>query len=214
MYTLAAQVCEEKVLQEYARVLEKTGEVFRVDAAGSLFSVQRALSCVVEPQPGDRVLICYSGFEPGYILAVLERQENAVRMQFPGDVEIVSETGRVGISSAQGIDLTGAEVALVASQLDVTATQGNLHMEQLSFGGSLYQGSVKAIKLFAETLESISDRIFAKTRTSQRVVDELEQLQAGRINYKAEQSLQLRGSFTQLTAREDVHIDGSRVNIG
>ena len=202
--------------QEYGKIVDQKDGFFSVETDSGLYWFRRAVSCLVEPEINDMVLVCLSSLGDGYILAVLERDQGTkTTLIFDADVEIKAPEGRLGITSREGLDLTSiGEVTMVSAGFGITAAYGNINIERLSFWGTLFEGSVSTIKLLADTFDSFLKRFCRRTEYSYRYVEEIDLVKSGSLNYQAEKSLQLRGKFSQITAKEDVHIDGERINIG
>jgi len=130
-------------------------------------------------------------------------------------VDIKTDEGSLSIASKQGIDLASPEeINLVSSSLGISSSKAEINIGRLTFLGSFFEGSLETVKLLARTFDSITDRFFRRTKRSYRFVEDTDQVKTGTLNYIADKSLMLRGTFTQMTAKEDVHIDGERINIG
>lgn len=217
MDNLAKKSIFPEVTQQYAVVTEKGDQMFQVKTGQGTLSARKAVSCLVVPEINDRVLVARSGGgRSGYILAVLERQdETAAAVVFANDTVIRVEGGRLGLAADKGVDLMSEkEVNFVSSEIGITAGKGHVRVDRLDFWGSAFSGQIDRVKLLARRFDAFVDHLFQKCIRSFRHTDQMDQLKTGRLHYEAEQSLQLRGGFSQMTAKEDVHIDGERINIG
>jgi hypothetical protein len=214
------QFCETIVFtqtnQDYARVINKNGTQYSVESGNGIFQVGRAVSCLVEPIPNDIVLIIKKECEPGYILAVLERQiPEKTTLQFQGDVEIKTDLGKIEILATDGLDLScPKEINVTSKELNFAASIGTVTINSLVFWGSLLEAQIDKIKTIADSMESFVKHVFQKSVQSRKIIDQCDYVKSGQISYEAEKTLQLRGTFSQMTAKEDIHIDGERINIG
>ena len=216
MDNLAIRHLSANADQAYAKVVSQVDTFYSVETESGLYRVRRALSCVVQPEVNDLVLVSLSSLGGGYILAVLEREQGAkATLSFDADVDIKTDEGSLSIASKQGIDLASPEeINLVSSSLGISSSKGEINIGRLSFLGNFFEGSLETVKLLARTFDSITDRFFRRTKRSYRFVEDTDQVKTGTLNYIADKSLMLRGTFSQMTAKEDVHIDGERINIG
>ena len=216
MDNLAIRHLSANADQAYAKVVSQADTFYSVETESGLYRVRRAVSCVVQPELNDLVLVSLSSLGGGYILAVLEREQGAkATLSFDADVDIKTSAGSLSIASKQGIDLASPEeINLVSSSLGISSSKGEINIGRLSFLGNFFEGSLETVKLLARTFDSITDRFFRRTKRSYRFVEDTDQVKTGTLNYIADKSLMLRGTFTQMTAKEDVHIDGERINIG
>jgi hypothetical protein len=204
------------VKQETARVVSKDGLLHIVSSPSGVFQVKRAVSCLVEPLPEDIVLISIGENSAGYILAILEREVTGVTtVLFNGDADIQCSQGRLGISSSESVDVSCSKtISLTSTELQCTAVISAVSIDQLSINGSVAEFCIDTIKTVASHIESFTKRLFSRSEQSYKIVSELDMVKSGSIDYNAEKTLQLRGTFTQMTAKDDVHIDGERINIG
>ena len=216
MDNLARKHLYSEATQEYGKVVGQEDSFYSVETDSGLYRVTRAVSCVVQPEVNDLVLVSLSSLGGGYILAVLEREQGAkATLSFDSDVDIRTSEGSLSISSKQGIDLASTEdINLIASRLGITSSQGEINISKLTFLGSFFEGSLETVKLLARTFDSITERFFRRTKRSYRFIEDTDQVKTGSLNYVADKSLMLRGTFSQITAKEDIHIDGERINIG
>ena len=216
MDNLAIRHLSANADQAYAKVVSQVDTFYSVETESGLYRVRRAVSCVVQPELNDLVLVSLSSLGGGYILAVLEREQGAkATLSFDADVDIKTDEGSLSIASKQGIDLASPEeINLVSSSLGISSSKGEINIGRLSFLGNFFEGSLETVKLLARTFDSITDRFFRRTKRSYRFVEDTDQVKTGSLNYIADKSLMLRGTFSQMTAKEDVHIDGERINIG
>lgn len=216
MDNLAIRHLSANADQAYAKVVSQADTFYSVETESGLYRVRRAVSCVVQPELNDLVLVSLSSLGGGYILAVLEREQGAkTTLSFDADVDIKTDEGSLSIASKQGIDLASPEeINLVSSSLGISSSKAEINIGRLTFLGSFFEGSLETVKLLARTFDSITDRFFRRTKRSYRFVEDTDQVKTGTLNYIADKSLMLRGTFSQMTAKEDVHIDGERINIG
>jgi hypothetical protein len=189
-----------------ARVIAVYGDVVGVQADGATFRAERALSCLVEPRVGDLVLV-NSAEEGAYVLSILGRSSRGdVRLVVQGDAEL-SATGKLAIASDTKLELR-------APVLEVHATDGALFIERLSYWGTRVQALLGQVRLCASSVDSVVDRVSEHVKQAFRTVHGLEQLRAGRIDYRAEEDVCVRGENAVITTRNLAKIDGKQIHIG
>jgi hypothetical protein len=216
MNNLARKHLYANAAQAYGEIVGQEDTFYSVETESGLYRVRRAVSCVVQPEVNDLVLVSLSSLGGGYILAVLEREQGAkATLSFDADVDIKTSEGSLCIASKRGIDLASSEeINLVSSRLGISSSHGEINIGKLTFLGSFFEGSLETVKLLSKAFESITERFFRRAKRSYRFVEETDQVKTGSLNYIADKSLMLRGTFSQMTAKEDVHIDAERINIG
>ncbi|MCA9644502.1 MAG: DUF3540 domain-containing protein [Polyangiaceae bacterium] len=210
---------EQRVLGWEGRVIAR--EASSTDVGQARISVAgpdgkvialRALSCLVEPQPGDDVLVAAS---PGrhYVLAVLERGSTQ-------PVELVVDQDLVITSKGGGVELRGRNVALEAGETELrtgrfrlTTASAEVFTHALSWLGGLAELDVKKVRTVAEVAESVVDRVSQTFGRVYRKVEDFEHVRAKRIDQRAE-LMNLRGKNAMLTAEQLVKLDADQVHLG
>jgi hypothetical protein len=181
---------------QVAEVLSRDGEACTVLQDGRETTARRAFSCLVEPEPGDVVLVA----QGAYVLAVLERRSAAaMRIALPDGATVAADGGRLNLA-AQTLVMQAATTQLATQTLGVAATQTDARL-----------GRVSAI---AEAIETIATRIIGRFRRSYRFVEEGEHLRARDIDQRASGHMTLKGDTTTLQAGLVVKIDGAQIHMG
>jgi hypothetical protein len=216
MDNLARALERDEAYLEKGKVIGSEGGLYMVETGCGPLEAQRAVSCLVEPLPGDTVLVSQTTSGGCHVLGILERQaDEATSLIFEGDVDLTSRNGRLRVSAQEGIDLVSpGEATLVSRQLQVHAGEAEVNIPQLSFFGTALQAQVETIKLFGQACDSVFERVSQSVRRSFRRVEELETLSAGQLNYVVKNLMSLRGKHSVITAEENVRIDGDKILMG
>lgn len=187
-----------------------------VRTARGAFRAARAFSCLVEPVPGDEVLVASTAPGTWYVLAVLRREAGApARLVAEGDLELHAPNGRVCVTARDAVDVAcAAEARVTAGAVRVSAVEGQVLVSQLSVLGARVQVEFERIKVLASTCDSAFDRFLQRVKRSYRRVEERDEVRAEQLDYAASKNLSLRGHNTLVTARELVKLDGEQVHLG
>jgi len=215
MENLARALEKEENFLEYGTVKLAQGSAFTVAAESGVVATKRSFSCLVEPLPGDMVLVSRAA-SGCYILAILERHgDQHACLSFEGDADLRVKQGRLRVAAQEGIDLvTAKDTSMVSAELSVNSMQAEVSIQHLSFFGTFLQGQIERIKLIGQACDSIFDRVSQRVKRSYRWIEELDQLRAGQLNYLVKKLMSLRGKYSVLTAEEDVRIDGDKILMG
>lgn len=204
------------ITQEIAQVVVAGPERLAVQLGERELTAQKAVSCLVSPEVGDRVL-CAMTPEGAFILAVLSRAAASpvVLNAGPGDLFVHVPQGRLSLTTRDGVDVaTKGEVRLAASELGATVGRAKLYAEEVVALGARAVVEMAQTKLKGSTLESVFERTLSRVKRSFRNVEEVDSLRAGDIDYKAEQSLGLRSQNTVMTAEELIKADAEQIHFG
>jgi hypothetical protein len=216
MDNLARKLASGEVLEQTGTIVRQAGALLRVRTADGDLSAKRAVSCLVQPEPGDRVLVACLPTGACYVLAVLEREPGvATSVAVDGDLQIQLAAGRFTVAAQQGVSLVSAkDMELVSAELDVHAVDGNVSLDRLTFLGRLVRAEVERVKLVAGSFESVLDRLSQRVKRAYRRVTELDQLRARNVDYEAEQAMSLHARNALVTAETLVKVDGEQIHLG
>lgn len=182
-----------------ASIIHRDGEHLIIERDGTLQPVMRALSCLLQPEPGDVVLVGGPVTQP-FVLAVLQRTGNEpLRIAAQGDVEIAADGGRL---------------TLTADAMVMTARTGHVLIDDLALTGEKVASRFGRISVVAEAIESLVTRLLTRARRSYRFVEETEQLRAQNIDQRASGHLHLRGQTAVLHAGVVVKLDAAQIHMG
>jgi hypothetical protein len=178
--------------------------------------VQRAVSCLIEPEAGDLVLVCDAPHEQtGFILSVLSRQQaDAASVCLPGGVTLQTNGKQITVH-ADGIHLEGREsVGLVTAHLDVNAMVVTARVSHLQSWAQSIETTAERMLIVTKTLTQHVGRLIARVRESWRKVEGLDETQAARMRVYVEGSHQVDAEHVTINAEGFVRIDGKTINIG
>jgi hypothetical protein len=216
MDNLARKLGKDGVFQDMGTIVREEGPVYVVRTGSGDFRARRAVSCLVEPEVDDYVLVSGAPDGRAWVLAVLEREAGAgASITADGDLRIKLPAGRFAVAAQEGVDLlSGKDVNVVSGEVKVTAAEGSVTVGTLAYLGSFVRAEVEKVKLAASTFDSVLERFSQKVRRSYRIVEELDQLRAEQIDHAAKQNMSLRGRNTLVTAEELVKLDGEQIHLG
>jgi hypothetical protein len=182
-----------------AQVLAREGEGLTVLRDGQAVAARRAFSCLVEPEPGDTVLLGAAGGAV-YVLAVLERAGTApMRLALPDGATLATDGGRLNLA---------AETLVMAATTTQVATQA------LGVNARRTDARLGRVTAIAEAIETIATRIIGRFRRSYRFVEEAEQIRARDIDQRASGHLHLRADTAMVQAGVLVKLQGSQIHLG
>ncbi|CAI2438596.1 Protein of uncharacterised function (DUF3540) [Serratia ficaria] len=195
-----------QLAQSAAAPLQSAGIVTHCFANGSLsvesegrgWHCQRAASCVIAPQPGDRVLIAGVDHQV-WLLAVLERANpEAAELSVPGDLHIRSD----------------GELSLSSAALRVSAGQGDCHIGEMQYSGDKLSAWVSLSRIVGKQAESVWQTITQVSHNLLRTTRQTEQVRAGQLDMKAEDYARLHAQNTVITSKAITKVDAEQIHMG
>ena len=221
---------DNEAFQVMGTLIRVEGTTFVVRTSQGEVRAHRAVSCLVEPELHDFVLVAAMPREPGlppaatpmpekplagYVLAVLERQSPNASIACEGDLELKLRQGRFRVAAREGIDLVSPkDVQLVSAEVGIHATVGKIVVTELVALGSRAVAELTNIKLKGSIFDKVFDRVSERVQRSFRIVEEIDQLKAKQIDHLAEETLSLRSANTVVTAKDLVKVDGEQIHFG
>jgi len=191
------------------------GTLFTVNCDGVDWVCQQALSCLIEPQVGDQVIISGPDHDRVYLIAVVSRSNNApVALRVHGDLAIQSINGSVSIHSATQTQLGSADTLVVSArhyqQQNETAS---VTIGQMTYAGKELEATVGKTTFFSTVIGLMADRINSVARLCFRHVKEVDHVRAQTIDYEAEKLTRVHGGYTTLTAQDVMKINGDQIHM-
>ena len=181
------------------------------------YRARRAASCFLDPQPRDHVLLALLGDKSAFVLAVLERGEegSAATVSLDGDLSFRLPGGRFDVVAKDGVGLASTgDVSITSAGVAVKAIEGRIGIDRLTMLSQKLLAEVVTVKVVAGAIDSVLDRLTQKVKRAYRSVEELDQLRAKRVDYRAEKSMQLGAESAIVTATEIVKLDGEHIHLG
>ena len=216
MNTLAKQEEVYPVYQYIGEVIDEYDGAFLVSCGAYEWRAQKAVGCLLQPEIGDKVLVSGAVDSEFFLLCVLERdREITQRIVLGGKTDVMCKKGSLNIAGENGVSLTSPKsLSFTANNINVLAEEGDCSISRLTFLGKLLFARIADIKMLAGKMESLCERFQQKIKRSYRVVEDIDQLKSGKIDYTAENVMSLRGKYSLMSAQEDVKINGERIHMG
>jgi hypothetical protein len=192
---------------EEVRVQGIDGDKVLLQTHSGVETARRAISCLVNPEPGDLVLICRSQ-RVLHVLSVLERQgsERAeVTLGFSGPVKL-SSPDQVTIRSLSA-HWINRETSVTTEQLSVAATNVKALTENVTLHSS-------ALRMISRSMDVVSDRISRHTRTLVSMVRGQEVRQANQLSEQVINSHLQQSRQTVIDAKKDLRMNAERIHMG
>lgn len=199
-----------------------TGEVIAITTAGltvrtesGLFGARRAAGCLLEPAIGDLVLAAGESRARVYVLSVLERSaDGPARLNVEGDLEL-GASGCLSLHADAGLRLTtGAAALLAADELTLRGRHTQALFERLDAVGGEAHSTLGRVRLVANAIESVVERVLLAAKTSLRMVEGADQSRCGSSDHRATGTVKVHGRNVVTTASELVKADGAQIHLG
>ena len=189
---------------------------FGVMTDAGLLGARRAVSCLLEPERGDSVLVSGQSAERAYVIAVLERAgDGPANLVVVGDAVLRSAGGSMTLEAGVGLSLSSrTRIDLATQDLTVRSSRTTFLFERLKSIGKEMSASIGCVRLLGNVLESFFERLSLSCRQSVRTVEDEDRVQCGVMDYRAKSVMNLHGQHILASAKELVKLDGEQVHLG
>jgi hypothetical protein len=207
----------EASLHQDGYVVHVAGPWITVRIGAGERRARRALSCLVAPALGDRVLVASLADGSAWALAVLEREEDgAVTLDARGrSVAIEAQDGRVDVVAPGGVGVaTNGPITMSGATFALHAVDASITLDKLTMLAQRVLADAKKSTLVAGIVETVADVVVGRMRRAVRSVTEVDQLRAGHADYEVDKAMRVHAENTFLTAERVVKLDGENIHLG
>lgn len=196
-------------------VVGRSGKAFLL--ADPIYTqARRAISCLVEPEAGDTVLLAVNTHPaPAFILAILTRShEQGGAVVLPGgstlhDTQqgLTLKTPNLHLASEHSTHLESPQLHLRAESADVQVGQIETRSESINTHTS-------TLTLQARTVTSQVGRLIQRAIDVFRHTEKLDETRAGRMKINVQGHHTTRAAHVTTQAEGFVKIDGQQIDLG
>lgn len=196
-------------------LVRRDGALYVVSTSRGELRAKRAATCLLEPHEGARVLLAL-GADEAFILAILEgAPSRSTEISVEGDLRLRAPKGKIALVAQEGVDLLSAGTTrVVSNELEVRSQRARLVSEGMEYAGAWIKGEVDKARVYARSLEQVVERWSLKAKRTFRRVEDIEQVEAGSIHQRVENTLHTHAKNTALTSDGLVKIDGKEIHVG
>lgn len=219
MDNLAQEKQYHQTALEYATVMSaKRNTCLVLSTSGGCFEATIAVSCLVQPEKGDCVLLSVNTENQTYILSILERPDQLhqeTNLRFEGQVNLNVKNGGLQLTAAKEMSFAAQENMTLASPLfNIAARKGNIKIEKVSFFGKFLSSRIEKIRIIADTVDAVLRRSVQRLTSSYRYIEEHEEVQSASTRMLVEGTLTMQTKNTMHTAEGHIKIDAEQIHLG
>ena len=174
---------------------------------------RRADGCLLEPAPGDVVLVMRHSGAVHYVLNVLEKKESARALRFPGDLELDVSRGRCALH-ARSLDLTGRETASVCgAEVTLAGKEGRLRFARLDVLAKVLEARMQSVQALGQTIRLTAAHLTSRLgRVLRQTGFELHRAET--IRTEVEERFTVQAGQADILAKGEVTVDGEKIHLG
>ena len=181
-------------------VVQPTGEFLNQDA-------KLAASALLQPQPGDRVLLAWCDGQC-WVVSVLE-----LRTSGPAQISVPC-TGTLTISHPSLQFHASQRLNVQTHALHVDAQTTRAHLGVTKVAARAIQVAAERVSLWAELVQTRAQSLLVRAEQRVTKIDQADLLQAGNVVTEVDHLMQLKACHIQAKAQETVLMDGKQILMG
>lgn len=213
-HTVQAQESLPTTLQE-AIVIGGGNNNWIIQSDTGTYNAKKAVSCLVCPEIGDKVLTVSLASGTSNILAILERkQSQTTHLKFDGDVDISSSKSIRMVANERIDALSADKMNFDSNELNIHSNKSSLLFDKLSLSGNEACHSINKIRVLAKYIETVSETSKQVMKNSFRLVSGLESVKAGEIIQRVKKRFTIQSKQVSMLAEQDAKLNGKRVHLG
>lgn len=158
-------------------------------------SAQLAAGALLQPGPGDRVLVAVVGQQCWLLTVLSTYTKDAV----------------LAVEGASRLELHAPAIAVVADQISVKAANMDAQLGELSVSARLIKLAARQLAAWADFMHASVHTLAVRAENRVAKVDRVDLVHAGQIQMKADEFARMEGAQVQVTAQHNILLDGKRV---
>ncbi len=176
---------------------------------------KKAVSCLVCPAIGDRVLTVSLASGASNILAILERKHlQSTHLKFEGNVDISSSQSIKLIANKRLDAFSGDKICFDSTELSIRSKLSSVLFDRLNLTGNEAHHSINKVQVLAKYIETVSETSRQVMKNSFRLVSSLESVKAGEVIQNIKKRFTVQSKQVSMLAEEDAKLNGKRVHLG
>lgn len=208
-------VSTENTRLEYAVVVNLDTDAVYIELNEQLIAATLSVSCLMQPEIDDKVLVSVDDKDRCYVISILERVRKENKIVLDGDTHLQVTNGSLHMIADDNLNLVaGDEQHFAANKTHLAAIELNVSTENMTFLGKIVSAKLKAIKTVAESVDGFFKRVIQRTEDSYRYVEKHDEVQARSVRFLVDETMNIQTESTHITAEEHVKVDSEQIHLG
>jgi hypothetical protein len=183
------------------------GRSVEIVAGTEIIQARIGFGCLVQPIPGDRVLVA-RGPQGPFVISVLERLvPDRATLALPSRGALAIEAEGVAVSTRNEFTVDARELTMRGKKFTLVADTATLL-------GRLSNWIAESLRVSAKSLETVADTLSAKAIDRVAIVENVDVLKARSVSHTIEEVATTTAPAVVIATTEDLRLDGKRVTVG
>lgn len=203
-------------------VFSRSGDALLISCGQGVMRATRAVGCLLEPEPHDRVLLAVLADGSAWVLSVLERSEksatdqaviaeNIATVRLPANSVLAADSLSL---ASRDLRCTAENLTLTGSDVRVEGTRVRVEAGLLALGGAVLLRTFETMhtvaKRSSERILHVNHWYAALRERVRGLVDR----KAGRMRLESETGLRVRAGQADIKAKTVLDLDAEHIRLG
>ena len=185
---------------------------------GEIRPALRTTGCVVDPRPGDRVVLFLPEGHAPVILSIVERGEIAATsprtMRFPEGLVMDISGGPLTLRARKGMEIDSSDTVLRSGRFSGQFSDCEIVSEKMSVTGGILSFIGRKIQQVAKSMDRVSEWFHDRAHGSIREIETLDRHVSGETMIESESIVSIQSKTALVSAEELVKIDSDQIHLG
>ncbi len=187
-------------------VKQVSGSTYFVADTFSMAHAERSVSCLLQPEKDDLVLISENGLGNAYIITVLERANSQPAMVSVNGDMIINGQGNLSFKG-------GSSLNLVTPQIVLKMRQARIAFNNFTFAGAMLTSCGNQLLSICENVETRTTELKERVRRLYRRVRD-EDSRLDRFTCRVQGRFSIAAQDCSIDAEKQMRLNGNKIELG
>lgn len=175
--------------------------------AGATIKAKTAVSCLLQPDVGDKVLLEFDDENQAYVLAILDRETvSESSLLLPNNTRVKAKESLI-LESEESISLASKAYSQSSESLAVK-------FDQAAISGKKLHSNIELLHSVSRIMSQVASQAVQKFKSYVRKTEESDQVQAAHMARQVSGLYNMQSKHTILVSEKDTKIDGEHIHMG
>ncbi len=186
-----------------------------VNLYGEIVKAKKMFSCLIDPEPGDRVLCSQNENGLVYIVGIIERPASRkMKLTFPSDVQIQAGQGNLNVICSDNITIASKEMNCFSNRVIHKSREAMICYENIIAKGTELQAGFKTVRLISNLINTMAKQVIDKFKRYVRTTEDHDMVKAGHFTRNTDGMYSVDSNHTMMKSKKTTIIDGEKILMG
>lgn len=197
-----------------AQVTAIEENLYQLKHKGQIILVNKAFSCLVQPQVQDTVLYSFDQYQQAFIVAILHRTEDSqLTVQLPANATIACDQN-LTLRSGQHTSIISEQITQLSQKNVIKTDEAVMDFNNAVIKGSKLHSHIRHIHSISDLISTMAKQAIQKFGSYVRKSEVSDQVQAAQMGRKVDGLYTMNSKHTIMVSQKDTKIDGEHIHMG